>query len=495
MLRRKTSLPRAPAVAEEKPMKPSKIQWKFFWLPCSLVFLFIFFQYSNNGKQSSIVNMDSTAPIPLPILRSKEKAISSCLERLQSDGLFDADEIEEVGTKFYCLPGNKDLLEFAIADRIKLRTLERRDFLHNLRSYRMSGLVCNDHLDKTIPAVDTEEAFRCLPMMYQKQACMNGLTAFPKSCSVYRMKGESAEEALQRQGGSPYEVNSHNHVDCDAPKSACSAFFAGNGASVTAGQLSPNMTEAKVLKIRSDNRPVWTIKVMDYINERIKNGQDVSPLDYPGSHQAMERAMRVVDLHQKRVLVFGSISPWVEALALRLGASHPTLTVDYNPPISTDPRLDVKLMSTLLEEFTTWPIIVSYSSIEHDGQGRYGDPLDPNGDLAAMQEAWLKLSPGGIFILGVPFSDQDQFHWYSQRLYGPARLPVLTHGWEYVGLATSEKAYKADETFALSDVKDKSPVLLLRKPESAGPSIHGPQSWNDTLICSHDGKCRKGVTL
>lgn len=36
----------------------------------------------------------------------------------------------------------------------------------------------------------------------------------------------------------------------------------------------------------------------------------------------------------------------------------------------------------------------SYSSWEHDGLGRYGDPLDPWGDLKAMQRASCYVKPG-----------------------------------------------------------------------------------------------------
>ena len=46
--------------------------------------------------------------------------------------------------------------------------------------------------------------------------------------------------------------------------------------------------------------------------------------------------------------------------------------------------------------------IISYSSIEHDGLGRYGDPINPGGDVAAMREFWRWIRPGGLLYLGVP---------------------------------------------------------------------------------------------
>ena len=49
-------------------------------------------------------------------------------------------------------------------------------------------------------------------------------------------------------------------------------------------------------------------------------------------------------------------------------------------------------MQEAMESFDTVDVIVSFSSLEHDGQGRYGDPLDPDGDLVAMKELYLKAS-------------------------------------------------------------------------------------------------------
>jgi len=44
----------------------------------------------------------------------------------------------------------------------------------------------------------------------------------------------------------------------------------------------------------------------------------------------------------------------------------------------------------------------SYSSIEHNGLGRYGDPLDPNADLRDMAMLSCIVRPGGAALIPPP---------------------------------------------------------------------------------------------
>jgi hypothetical protein len=71
----------------------------------------------------------------------------------------------------------------------------------------------------------------------------------------------------------------------------------------------------------------------------------------------------------------------------------------------------------------------SISSFEHDGLGRYGDPLDPYGDLAAMIQAKRNVVYGGVLFLAVPVGE-DALVWNAHRIYGILRLPLLLHNWK-----------------------------------------------------------------
>jgi len=73
--------------------------------------------------------------------------------------------------------------------------------------------------------------------------------------------------------------------------------------------------------------------------------------------------------------------------------------------------------------------VVSYSSIEHTGLGRYGDPLMPHGDMEAVAQIWCSVKPGGHLFLAVPMSrsrKQCTFQWNAHRIYSYFRLQHLT---------------------------------------------------------------------
>ena len=54
--------------------------------------------------------------------------------------------------------------------------------------------------------------------------------------------------------------------------------------------------------------------------------------------------------------------------------------------------------------------------IEHVGLGRYGDPLDPDGDLRAMKELRRVLAPGGDLLFVVPVG-RPRVQFNAHRIY------------------------------------------------------------------------------
>ncbi|CAD7928329.1 unnamed protein product [Amoebophrya sp. A25] len=117
------------------------------------------------------------------------------------------------------------------------------------------------------------------------------------------------------------------------------------------------------------------------------------------------------------VLVGGSISPWVEALLHAFfekrsppsGKQVRVFTSEYGDSTEKQSVLTTFLDARNLQEelqahhSPKLDLIMSYSSLEHDGLGRYCDPVNPFGDIAAVKE-WanlLKKSTGKI-LLGIP---------------------------------------------------------------------------------------------
>lgn len=132
----------------------------------------------------------------------------------------------------------------------------------------------------------------------------------------------------------------------------------------------------------------------------------------------------------KDVVIIGSVTPWYESIVCAYGG-RPT-TIDYNK-IETD---DDRIMVLTVEEFDKNPkkfdVLLSISSIEHDGLGRYGDRINPDGDLAFMAQAKQKfLKEGGHMILAVPVG-RDCVVWNAHRIYGRRRLPLLLEKWDIV---------------------------------------------------------------
>ena len=60
-------------------------------------------------------------------------------------------------------------------------------------------------------------------------------------------------------------------------------------------------------------------------------------------------------------------------------------------------------------------------TVEHIGLGRYGDPLDPEGDLKAMRELRRVLAPGGNLLFAVPIG-RPKLMFNGHRIYSYSQV-------------------------------------------------------------------------
>ena len=138
-------------------------------------------------------------------------------------------------------------------------------------------------------------------------------------------------------------------------------------------------------------------------------------------------------------IVLGTRRPWAEVILARHGALL-TVTVEYgaihsshDTIVATTPK---QLAAFMLQSPRAFDFVFTFSSLEHSGLGRYGDELNPYGDLEAVAQSWCALKPGGLLFLGLPSVDpqgsKDELVWNAHRMYGPRRLAQMFAGFEHV---------------------------------------------------------------
>ena len=207
-----------------------------------------------------------------------------------------------------------------------------------------------------------------------------------------------------------------------------------------------NNAYSDVKKIENKEKEIINKSVVDSF--RLNNNRRVG--NYYGdqyNHQLMPKYSN--NIKDKTVVVIGTILPWLEAIALDAGASK-VITLDYTRKeyeqkdilewLHNYDYLDYLIKNNKIEEYDN---AVTFSSIEHSGLGRYGDPLDPNGDIKAVKQVHCMIKPGGIFFLGLPASKDNSSYieFNAHRVYGTKRLNKLFVGWDLIEQTDRSKVH------------------------------------------------------
>jgi hypothetical protein len=113
------------------------------------------------------------------------------------------------------------------------------------------------------------------------------------------------------------------------------------------------------------------------------------------------------------ILVIGSEKPWLEAILLALGASYVT-TLEYGAIDSQHKQISTETPASIHEKYLSGKLelfdgIDSFSSIEHSGLSRYGDALNPWGDILTVARGWCLTKSDGFMYLGVPTYNWGRF--------------------------------------------------------------------------------------
>lgn len=168
----------------------------------------------------------------------------------------------------------------------------------------------------------------------------------------------------------------------------------------------------------------------ELVDSFVAAAQKKSSLHYHETDQWLYQALDKYSIANKDVLIIGSEEPCYEGIAIHYNASSVTM-VEYQPVNSTHPKLKTLTVEEFMSNSNSYNGAISISSVEHSGLGRYGDELDPDGDLKAMEVLRNKLDKDSLCFLAVPIG-RDQILWNAHRVYGRKRLPLLIQGFELV---------------------------------------------------------------
>jgi TPP-dependent indolepyruvate ferredoxin oxidoreductase alpha subunit len=178
----------------------------------------------------------------------------------------------------------------------------------------------------------------------------------------------------------------------------------------------------------------WSEKVIDEWKQQCHIGELRGSYTIEDTNLLMT-ALRRMRIDGASVLVIGSERPWIEACVLSLGATEVT-TIEYGGIQSTHPRVQTltpeRVRASANAFMERFDVVVTYSSVEHSGLGRYGDALNPWGDRQAMARAWCMTKRGGQLAIGVPHKPADIIHYNAHREYGPIQLPHLLANWKQI---------------------------------------------------------------
>lgn len=111
-------------------------------------------------------------------------------------------------------------------------------------------------------------------------------------------------------------------------------------------------------------------------------------------------------------------------------------------------------LTALPFETGSLPSLSCMHTVEHIGLGRYGDPLDPEGDLKAMRELTRVLAPGGSLLFAVPVG-RSRLLFNGHRIYAYAQIRDA-----FADLELAEFSLILDDSQPGGLVRDADPALV-----------------------------------
>jgi hypothetical protein len=135
-------------------------------------------------------------------------------------------------------------------------------------------------------------------------------------------------------------------------------------------------------------------------------------------------AMRIISASKPAVHV--DISSTLHFCSM-LSAVVPVKFYDYRPAalVLSDLTCDAADLTALPFEDHSITSLSCMHTVEHIGLGRYGDPIDYDGDLKAMKELARVLAIGGDLLFVVPVGHTSVIHFNGHRVYQPDAVTAV----------------------------------------------------------------------
>lgn len=103
--------------------------------------------------------------------------------------------------------------------------------------------------------------------------------------------------------------------------------------------------------------------------------------------------------------------------------------------------------------------------VEHIGLGRYGDPLDANGDIKAIKELVRVLKTNGNLFFVVPIAAKPRIEFNAHRIYTKKMVVDL---FKEQGLKLKEFSLISDNEYDGGIIENPAPKLLARQNFGCG---------------------------
>jgi hypothetical protein len=189
-------------------------------------------------------------------------------------------------------------------------------------------------------------------------------------------------------------------------------------------------------------------KQFELFRDKIKNSKPLGYFDGLDFSKVLHEYKNSIE--SKQVLVIQSETVWIEALLYEMNASKIT-TLNNTRRYWTDSKLEWHHVNDYLKKAIDAELIenfdssITFSTVEHAGLGRFGDQLNPYGDVEAMKQIHCMTKSNGFLFLGdirVNNQEKGSLKFNAHRIYGRKRLELLFEGWELIEEIKNKNIFK-----------------------------------------------------